>query len=428
MIPLHVAAGSLLGVSLIAMLASVVPPFSDLISLAANHSSPYCGSDIQFDYFVGGLIGLVCGLLLFVAPINPRVRSTAIFCWAVKLLTALMLVPIYEYAYGMDIDGYFWIYDMPAFEWGSVHQVGTWYVRFLAWAVFRIIGPSFHGGKVIFSFIGFMGIYLAYRGAVSFIKEERPSLLMLMTLVPTSLFWATSLGKDPIVLFGVGLYCFGVLNWLRSLHPTHAIAIVAGAAVAGLIRPYFLPIMGLPLAAAFLFQTQRPTVRLLSLPLVIAGGAFSVRLFSESMRIASFEAFITYQSKVAADWRGGSSFTLPAIDTPLKLLLVSPLAIFTALFRPMIFEAHNLFALAAAIDNTILLGIFCYAIARSRFREWLKPELVWMGGFVILWAIMYGIGTGNLGAISRFKVQVLPILILLLVYMARRRPSVAAIA
>lgn len=418
--PIH-AFTAVLAVAVLAMLASVMPPFSDLIVLAANNMWPYPGPDISFDYFMGGMLGILCGVILLIGPIPTHDRSTLLICWAFKVAAALFLIPVYEYAYGMDIDGYFWFNEMPQYDMSNIQRAGTWNIRLLAWAMFKVIGPTFHGGKILFSFLGLIGIYLTYRGAVVFLGQERPLLLLLTALAPTSLFWATTLGKDPIALLGAGLYSYGVFHWLREFKLRHLSAIAAGMLVASHIRPYFLPIMGIPLVLAYLIQSQRLLTRILLMPLVLLGTLQTLNLFKSSMNVESFDAFVQYQSGVASAWGGGSSFSLPIIDTPLKLALVSPLAVFTALFRPTIFEAHNLFALGAALDNTILLVIFFYATARSRFREMLQPEVLWMASFVALWAVMYGIGTGNLGAISRFKIQALPLFITLLLYMARKR-------
>lgn len=411
----------LLIVTVSAMAASMIPPFSDLIFLAGNNAWGYNGPDIHFDFFIGGLMGLLCGLALLVGPFPAQLRSTILLCWTLKLAAALFIVPVYEYAYGLDIDGYFAIDEMPEFT-GPIQRAGTWNVRMLAWLLFRAIGPSFHGGKVVFSFVGYLGIYLAYRGAVGFFKEERPSLLLLLSLAPTSLFWSASLGKDPLVLFGVGLYLHGGFALLRRFRWSHGLEVFLGAALTGYVRSYFLPIMGIPLAIAFIVQARRPIARFLMLPVMAWGVSHSLKMFQSALNIDSFDSFVSYQAGVTSAWRGGSSFVLPVIDTPLKLALVAPLAVFTALFRPTIFEIHNAFTFTAALDNTVLLVIFCYAVYRSRVRELLKPEMIWLAAFVVMWAIMYGVGTGNLGAISRFKIQVLPAFIILLVHMARKRP------
>lgn len=412
---------AVIAVSVTAMAASVLPPFSDLVVLAANNIWPYPGPDIQFDYFVGGLMGLLCGVMILIGPFESTTRPTVLLCWAVKLAAALFLVPVYEYAYGMDLDGYFFFDEKPVNPGLSPFASGTWNVRLLAWVLFQIIGPSFHGGKVVFSFIGFIGMYFAYRGAVAFLKKETPFLFVLMSLVPTSLFWASTLGKDPLNLFGVGLYAYGCLRWFQGFDARYLIPLISGAALASHIRSYFLPIMGVPLAMAFLAHTQRPVIRLFAFPLIAASLLYSVQTFQSALRVDSFESFVKYQSGVASAWAGGSSFILPVIDTPAKVILVAPLVIFTALFRPTLIEAHNPFALVAALDNTVLLVLFSYACVRSRLKELRQPELIWMGTFILTWAIMYGLGTGNLGALSRFKIQVLPVFIISLVYMARRR-------
>ena len=226
-------------------------------------------------------------------------------------------------------------------------------------------------------------------------------------------------------MFAVGLYAHGCLGWLTDFKPIHLLKIICAAALAISIRSYFLPIMGAPLALAFFLQTRRPFLRALMLPLFVVGSWYSITTFSESMKLDSFQSFVAYQGNVSRNWQGGSSFVLPVIDTPLKLALVAPLGVLTALFRPTLLEAHNPFALAAAVDNTILLIMFLYALKRSRRAEILQPPILWMSAFVIVWSVMYGLGTGNLGAISRFKIQVLPIFISLLLYLSRKRVKAA---
>lgn len=415
----------LMSVVFIAMSASFLPPFSDFISISANNVWPYPGPDIHFDFFVGALMGLLCGIVLVLTPIAPRDRPIVIACWATKLAVALFILPFYEYAYGIDIDGYFFFSDLP---WkpltASGGGLGTWHVRVLAWMLFKVIGPSYHGGKVVFSFIGFIGIYLTYRGAVKFFRQDMPTLLLLTSLSPTCLFWSATLGKDPIILFAIGLYSYGCLCLFVDFKTRHITQVAAGIFLASLIRNYFLPIMAIPLAIAYLTQTRRPIIRLLALPLIVSGIVYSFSQFAQRMGVDSFETFTTYQSKVSSGWQGGSSFVLPMVNSPIMLLLVAPLAIFTALFRPTLLEAHNVFSFAAAIDNTFLLILFSYAWSRSRFREFFQTGILWMTAFILIWSVMYGIGTGNLGAISRFKIQVLPIFITLLLYMARKRASI----
>lgn len=409
-----------------AMAISFVPPFSDWIAISANHMWPYPGPDVNFDYFIGAVMGLFCGVAILLMPFPKDIRGTVLFCWVVKLAAALFLLPLYEYAYGLDLDGYFWFDAMPQNSEGDWRS-GTWNIRLMAWALFKVIGPSFHGGKVVFAFIGFLGIYLVYRGAINLMKGETPTLFILMSLAPTSLFWSSTLGKDPICLFGIGLYSYGGFHWLRRYRARHFIVILLGALLTSHIRSYFLPIMALPLATAFILNSKRPVVRVLMLPAIAIAAQMSVSLFQRSLHLDSIDSFLRYQAGVSAAWEGGSSFKLPAIDTPAKLALVAPFAAFTALFRPTLIEAHNPFAFAAAIDNTILLVIFLYACARSKLRELFQPELLWMAGFVVMWGVMYGLGTGNMGALSRFKIQALPLFAVLLVYMARVRPSQAPV-
>lgn len=416
------AVGLFLFVVLIAASAPFLPLTSNWIDIAANNIYPYPGGDIHLDYFLGAMFGLSCGIFLLVGPFPPSLRPALLVGWAAKLASALFIMPIYEYAYGLDIDKYFSIGGFPEITTAALGK-GNAYIRVLTWFMFQAIGPNFHAGKVLFTFIGFMGIYLCYRGAVLFLRKESPGLLLITTLSPTCLFWSSLLGKDPICLFGVGLYVFGSLGWLTSGRHSYLFLIVLGALFTSVVRSYFLPILAVPLSVAYFMQTRRALVRLFLFPVFIFGTYFSVVSFRDSFKIDSFEAFAQYQANLISGWGGGSAYSLPLIDSPIALLLVAPLGAFTALFRPLLFEAHNPFALVASIDNTVLLIIAAYAFKRSKLKEFGQPEILWMSAFILLWSTLHGLGSGNLGALSRFKIQILPIFITLLVYMARKRPA-----
>jgi hypothetical protein len=88
---------------------------------------------------------------------------------------------------------------------------------------------------------------------------------------------------------------------------------------------------------------------------------------------------------------------------------------FTALFRPMIWEARNPFSLVASIENTILLFLSIKYIA-LRFAYNIKiKHIVFLLIFIISWTIPYSIiSSGNLGAAVRFKLQILPMILIVI--------------
>lgn len=419
-----------LSVALFSALATFLPGTSDFIVKASSNLYVYPGADIKFDYLTGVFVAMLGGIVLSFGPFNARLKPTLLVLWTFKMAFSLWVMLVFEYFYGLDSDGYFlpdW--DPPS---GFAFGMGTHNVRILCWAAMKIIGPSFHGGKVIFSFLSLIGVYLVYRGAVFYLKEESPRLLLIVGLSPTVLFWSSLLGKDPIALLVAGIYAHGCMGWIIEARKRYLLEALLAMLLASYVRSYFIPIMAIPMGIVFLIQSRRPLVRLLFLPVIVFAIIISVQQFTKRTKVDSFESFLLYEEKASAGWgagvgaRGNSSYSLPDLPSPLLLPLLIPFGIFSALFRPLPFEAHNPFAMAAAFDNSILLILSIYAYRRSKLRDFLDPKVIWALSYVCLFSAMYGIGTPNLGALSRFKIQAWPHFICISLYLARKRHIVTS--
>jgi hypothetical protein len=117
----------------------------------------------------------------------------------------------------------------------------------------------------------------------------------------------------------------------------------------------------------------------------------------------------------------GSNFALgDEIPTTLGGQLVyAPLALFAALFRPVIFEARNLLMLANALETTFLTLLLARIVAtrdllRVRRQIMNDPFLVFCIVFVLALGVAVGLASTNLGTLSRYRAPILPFLALTL--------------
>jgi hypothetical protein len=117
--------------------------------------------------------------------------------------------------------------------------------------------------------------------------------------------------------------------------------------------------------------------------------------------------------------KGESRFTPSVVDSPRQL----PAAAVTVLFRPWLGEARNPQMLAAAAEGSLLayltarrLGDIAAAPRRTRDEPFLAVALVYATLFVVAYS-----GIANFGALVRQRVQLLPLLAVLLV--GRRRSN-----
>jgi hypothetical protein len=116
---------------------------------------------------------------------------------------------------------------------------------------------------------------------------------------------------------------------------------------------------------------------------------------------------------------GGSNYRLDAPEgeaserTTQQELLLAPLGLATALFRPLFFEARNVVQFANALEATGLLILVIQVFRRLGVRRIMaeiasSPALL----FCVVFTLGLGLGTGlssaNLGTLSRYRAPMMP--------------------
>lgn len=101
-----------------------------------------------------------------------------------------------------------------------------------------------------------------------------------------------------------------------------------------------------------------------------------------------------------------------------SILLNSPWALFSGLFRPFLFESQTLFQLIISIENLLLLLLCVYnfkylkAAMNSSHRHLILSAAI----YIILLAAFLTLSTPNFGTLSRYRVGFLPFFFFLLLY------------
>jgi hypothetical protein len=124
--------------------------------------------------------------------------------------------------------------------------------------------------------------------------------------------------------------------------------------------------------------------------------------------------------------RGGSAYTLTG-ETPTTLVgqfVYAPVALLTSLFRPFLFEVHNIPALVNAVETTVLTilfarGLFTRNLGNVRRQIADNPLLVFCVVFVIAFGIAVGLASSNMGTLSRYRSPLLPFFVVLLLALGK---------
>ncbi len=305
--------------------------------------------------------------------------------------------------------------------------IGTEAAETATGLVYAAIGPTLLGGYLVFGWLALWGCWMCYhalRIAVPQAATHRYAVLVLF--LPSLLYWPSSVGKEALMLFGIGAVALGVAK-LTSGHTApasgHGSAVgplVGGLLVTGLIRPHVAVLLA---GGVFLaYVVRRPRRRTLTSPVSHAIGV-AVAGLVVLVLVSSAATFLkvddvnpdairaTLEATAERTATGGSEFAAQPVTSVADM----PAALVTVLFRPWPWEAHNAQALIASLESLLLLLLVMWGwrrvvgLPRLLLRE---PYVAFAVAYVLLF--VYAFSTfGNFGLLVRERVQVLPLVLLL---------------
>jgi hypothetical protein len=384
--------------------------------------------DMASDYFVAVLWAMIVGLGLSRLPLSDRDRPVLLALWAVKVMVALAFMLVYEGHYGLDAFAYFDMAHTP-FDWSGLLPGHGNEVMFDITRLHYLAGVnSYHAMKLDAAMVGLAGVYIFYRAAVVFLGHEDLRILVALGLTPSILFWSSILGKDPVVMLGVAIYSYGAVSFWKKPKLSYVAAAAAGIGVASLIRLWMAPMMAVSFGVLLLHSCKSWTVRLLW---TIVGAMLLLTLMRPLM--AKFKAE-TAKELIEAVARRGSGLEHGGSAEKLKvtiggwqdLVRFAPWGAFSALFRPLPGEVKNAFGLMAGLEDLLLLLLVARAMIGLRRCDLNQPVIQSAITLLVLWSVAYGlISPHNMGAAARLRLQVLPVLILVILYLGRSRPGLS---
>jgi hypothetical protein len=310
------------------------------------------------------------------------------------------------------------------FDTGLDSLSDTNFIRFLTGVVYSFTGPTGLGGFFVFSWLGFWGLYFFYRAFRVAVPEGRSwGYAKLVFFLPTLVFWPSSVGKEAWMTFALGIAAFGAARMLAGRTWRGLIVAGVGLWAAAIVRPHVAGLLAVALAAGYLFRRPRRELRLLA-PVSKALGlaALVVVAFLLVGRTDDFlrRAAIQTEGGVTAVLQqtsertevGGSKFAPSILESPAR----APVAVVTVLYRPFLFEVHNVQALAASLETTFLLVLtlvrwrwILAAIRSIRRQPFVALALAYTGLFIVAFS-----GFANFGLLARERAQMLPLALVLL--------------
>jgi hypothetical protein len=323
-------------------------------------------------------------------------------------------------------------YLLPFQVFGGPSTTGSQTV--VAAGLFYLLGDSLYAASMVVSlwaFFGKLAIFYAMRDG--FPAHMRKRILIAATLIPSVAFWSATIAKEAVVLGFLGLATLILRNALKGDKFVARLSLVVlFLSPVAMIKPYVL----LPFSVAagvwvYWDRTSRRGASVVVKPaylvigaLVGLAGVLVIGRLSPQFAVENLAQSTATIQAAGARAEGGSYYQLGAVPTGedqslRRQLVLMPIALPTALFRPLLIEVRNPMMFVNAIETTLLLVLFIRLVHRGKVL-WLRrtilasPMLMFCFTFTVLLGTAVGLASTNLGSLSRYRMPFMPFFVMML--------------
>lgn len=299
--------------------------------------------------------------------------------------------------------------------------------------------------SLFFGLFSFAGIWRLFSVFSEILERRSEKILVYVILyMPSICFWGSGLMKDSLCLGFVGFIVHGIYKLFvkKQVSIWDAAVTVVCFYFLFLVKSYIASALAISIVLAYVLQiiikSRGNIIKLGIVMLALSiGSVFVVISASSNMESiieesrSQIEVFKgSYSNASNDDERSAASFTTSDFDFSVSgLILRSPLAIFTTLFRPFLWETRKPIMLFSALESFLTILATIYILLKCRvfgffghiFRN---PYLFFSFIFVMFLAAIVGFTTFNFGTLVRYRLPILPFYYFLLLAIYLKNKSV----
>jgi len=290
---------------------------------------------------------------------------------------------------------------------------------------------TYSADALLFAAVSFSGIWAMYRSFYRMFPRLHRELAVAMLFIPSVFFWGSGILKDTITLGALGWATWAIIELFirkRAILKTSVVLLLALYTIYSI--KIYIVLCFLPAAIVWVFlanieKIRSPIIRIGLAPLMLTVGSvlgyfaiqkigednsrYSLDKVSETAEITA--RYLTY----VGEQQGGSVYTLgDDYDfSTLGMLRKAPLAVNVTLFRPYLWEAHNVVMLLSAFESLATLLLTLWIVYRAGIGKLVKyltarPIITFCFLFAIAFSFAVGISTYNFGSLVRYKIPMFP--------------------
>lgn len=259
--------------------------------------------------------------------------------------------------------------------------------------------------------------------------------------IPTVAFWCSGVSKDTFVLaaFETIVYiAFVLLLKKKNLNFKYVILLLVSVFFLYRMRDFMLAAIVLPLAIVLIYrfiQSIKDKLALLwftRLASIFVITSFSLFYLQSITNQITENPYLNKMAVLQQDFAQNKLYTGPRYDLNISdysavgAIKAMPKSVFTAFYRPFIWEASSAFLLVSALEGILLMALTFGFFFRSgnllyHFRFIRSQEfLIFALLFSLILGFFAGFTSGLFNVLVRFKAPFMPLII---IFFAARRPQ-----
>ncbi|HZY80055.1 MAG TPA: hypothetical protein VFE50_11065 [Cyclobacteriaceae bacterium] len=384
-------------------------------------------------------------VIFFLSRMESRrsAASNKIIYWtglSLRLVGGLAIGIVYQYYYHTSGDTFVFFNDATQLANLFYSDPGA-YLEFLATGESPIGLVTIEGRSVFFVAIvsivnlvtynnywltslwfSFFSFWSSHRLAVK-LDPIAPASRIALLFVPSVIFWTSGIIKESIAFGATAIIVIHFVSLMRNQKLTLIgwVALAVNLYLLLALKYYWgavlIPCLLTSLIVQWRFRNKKPWVTagiwILVFTLLSAIASFThPNFYMERF----FAVIVENHDKFVSISRPGNLVEFNNLSASwVSIATNSPLALWSGLFRPMIFEADSLAGIVAAVENLFLLVLVVWKLKSLKMPS---PEnrLIAMAAiaYIIVLCVFLALSTPNLGTLSRYRVGFLSFFVLII--------------
>ena len=328
-----------------------------------------------------------------------------------------------------DAKGYYFSFDeSTGYPGYSARDSHSFFVVRLLIPIVMLGCHSYFASAVLVAIFTYGGMWRLYLVFLKEFPELKKEFAIACLFIPSCVFWGSGLMKDSFTLSAVGWFTYAFYHFFIKKERKISLGIylfISGFVILA-IKPYIffalLPGSILWLSNNLVKKINHGFIRFLVAPFILSIGGISGYYVLDKMgdNLGQYkidkvlDKAVVTQQDMKAEYYHGNSFDIGDFDASLSSITqVAPMAVFSGIFRPAIWDVKNIVMLISSLENTYLLILTIFLLVKLKFLGFFvlirkNPMLLFCMLFSLFFAFSVGLTVANFGSLVRLRLPELP--------------------